>query len=64
MLLSKSLIAVYSVGSTSLLYAKMIFNIESYFILINSKYFHPSAFLRYKNIFTKFNFKIFNAINL
>jgi len=64
MLLSKSLIAVYSVGSSSLFYAKMIFNIESYFILINSKYFHPSAFLKYKNIFTKFNFKIFNAINL
>jgi len=49
-LTNKHLKAVYSVGSTSLLYAKEIFNIESYLIDFKKEQGHPSKFKMYSDI--------------
>ena len=52
----KSVKAVYSVGSTALFYAKLLFNKNSYFIQFDNKNFHPSAFKTYEYLFKKYNF--------
>ncbi len=49
-LCNKHLKAVYSVGSTSLLYAKALFDKESYLIDIRKEPVHPSAYEKYFTI--------------
>ena len=41
---NKNLKAVFSVGSTSLLYAKKIFNLDSYLIDLRNENGHPSGY--------------------
>ena len=53
----KPLDAVYSVGSTSLLYAKVLFNIESYLIDMRKYNLHPTAFDMYYDVCTRFGVK-------
>jgi hypothetical protein len=55
-LANKDLMAVYSVSSTSLFYAKMIFNINSYTLNIKSIKTHPSAFDKSNYLYKKYFF--------
>ena len=54
-LYNKGVKAVYSVASTSLLYAKKIFNIDSYWVDIRSEKVHPSAFEKAYYLSKKYN---------
>jgi len=54
-LYNKSIKAVYSVASTSLLYAKKIFNLDSYWIDIRSKQVHPSAYEKVSYLSKRYN---------
>ena len=56
-LCNKNIKAVYSIASTSLLYAKKIFNIDSFWIDIRSKPVHPSAFEKAFYVSKKYNIK-------
>jgi len=57
-LLNKNLKAVYSVGSTSLLYAKKIFNLDSYLIDFRNEHGHPSAYKKAYYLAKKFEIHI------
>ena len=59
-LCNRHLTAVYSVGSTSLLYAKSLFNIDSYFIDIRNEKTHKSAYKKYYDILKPFDLNIVN----
>ena len=53
--LNPHLVAVYSVGSTSLIYAKSLFNIDSYFIdLSRNPNVHPSSYKQCKALALKY----------
>jgi len=54
-LYNKGMKAVYSVASTSLLYAKKIFNIDSYWVDIRSEKVHPSGFEKAYYLSKKYN---------
>ena len=56
---NNALIAVYSITSTSLLYSKLIFDLDSYYINIQSlkDRSHPTHYLKSHSIFRSFNFK-------
>ena len=49
-LCNRHLKAVYSVGSTSLLYAHVLFNIDSYLIDIRNEKVHPSSYRKFYSI--------------
>ncbi len=57
-LCNRYLTAVYSVGSTSLLYAKSLFNIDSYFIDIRNEKTHKSAYKKFHHILKPLNVNI------
>ena len=50
--------AVYSVGSTSLLYAKVLFNINAYLIDMRGYNLHPTAFDMYYDVCTRYGVKV------
>ena len=53
-----NVVGVYSVGSTALLYAKVIYDISSYLIDITNQSCHPSAYAKAKYIAKQFNIPI------
>jgi len=55
---SSYLKAVYSVGSTSLLYAKAIFGLEAYLIDLRKYNIHPTAFDMYYDVCTRYGVKV------
>ena len=57
-LMNENVISVYSVGSTALLYAKMILGIPSYLIDISKENCHPSAYKKYKYVAETYNIPI------
>jgi len=62
-LCNKNISAVYSVGSTSLFYAKEIFGKESYLIDIKSEKVHPSTYQVYYHTAKKMDLKIVKIYN-
>lgn len=55
---SDNIVAVYSVGSTALLYAKVLYDIPSYLIDITNESCHPSVYAKAKYLARKFNIPI------
>lgn len=58
---SPHLKAVYSVGSTSLLYAKAIFGLEAYLIDLRKYNIHPTAFDMYYDVLTRYGADVIDA---
>ena len=54
----KDILTVYSVGSTALLYAKMIYGIPSYIIDISKDDCHPPTYKKYKYVAETYNIPI------
>ena len=57
-LLNKNLRAIYSVSSSTLLYAKKLFDIDSYLIDIRKEGCHPSSYKKAYYLAKKFDIKI------
>ncbi len=55
-----NVMGVYSVGSTALLYAKVIYDIPSYLIDITKKSGHPSAYKKAKYLAERYSIPIYN----
>ena len=56
-LLNQNLSAVYSLSSTTLLYAKKIFNLDSFLIDIRDEDCHPSSFKKAHYLAKQFDIK-------
>ena len=57
-LMSKSLIALYSIGSTSLLFSKLFFNKNAYCVIFKNIKFHPSVYKLEHLIYKKYKVEI------